>query len=385
MALFRRGRVWWMGFPYHGKQVRRSTEVTDKKLAERIYHKVMAQIAEGKWFPPEAGADKTVGELLERYLRDHSKPNKAPKTHLCDQSRAQHLIRAFGDLTLKEIRPSLIAAHKSKRRADGAAAKTINNELTLLSHAFQLAVKEWEWVAENPVQRVSKEKVHNLIERWLTAEEEQRLLAASPVWLKEIIVFAVNTGLRQSEILNLQWSNVDVFRRTITLLEQKNGGRDTLPVNAKALGVLKARAKVRSLKTDYVFYNGAGNRMDARDLLRVFYPAMKKADVKRFRFHDLRHTFATRLVQAGVDIYTVQKLGRWKTIAMVMRYAHHHPESLRAGVEILDRVPAGVSTILAQSTSHTGPKPGAHSSQAVERKEKWLVAGEGFEPSTFGL
>ena len=85
--------------------------------------------------------------------------------------------------------------------------------------------------------------------------------------------------------------------------------------------------------------------MDARNLLRVFYPVMRKEDVKNFRFHDLRHTFATRLVQAGVDIYTVQKLGRWKTISMVMRYAHHHPESLRAGVEILDRVPLGVSTV----------------------------------------
>ncbi|HSL05923.1 MAG TPA: site-specific integrase, partial [Nitrospiraceae bacterium] len=182
-------------------------------------------------------------------------------------------------------------------------------------------------------------------------EEEGRLLAASPVWLQEIIVFAANTGLRQSEILNLQWCNVDLFRKTITLLEQKDGGRDTLPVNARTFDVLKARARVRSLKTDYVFYNGAENRMDARNLLRVFYPVMKKADVKRFRFHDLRHTFATRLVQAGVDIYTVQKLGRWKTISMVMRYAHHHPESLRAGIEILDRAPGVGVTVLSQSAN----------------------------------
>ena len=108
MALFRRGRVWWMGFSYYGKQVRRSTEVTDKKLAEKIYHKVMVQIAEGKWYPPEAGADKTVRELLERYLTDYSAPNKAPTTHHSDKSRAQHLIQAFGDLTLREMRPSLL-------------------------------------------------------------------------------------------------------------------------------------------------------------------------------------------------------------------------------------------------------------------------------------
>ena len=230
------------------------------------------------------------------------------------------------------MRPSLLATYKATRRAEGAAAKTINHDLSLLGHAFQLAVKEWEWVAENPVHKVSKEKVRNLMERWLTAEEEQRLLAASPRWLQEIAVFAVNTGLRQSEILNLQWGQVDLSRRTITLLEQKNGGRDTLPVNATTLDVLKARANVRSRTTEYVFSNGAGNRRDARDLLRAFYPAMKQADVKRFRFHDLRHTFATRLVQAGADIYTVQKLGRWKTMSMVQRYAHHHSESLRAGI-----------------------------------------------------
>ena len=359
MALFRRNRVWWMGFSYCGKQVRRSTEVTDKKVAEKIYHKVRTQIAEGKWYEPARGVDKTVKELLERYLRDHSAVNKSSSSQRSDRSVSVHLIRAFGDLTLKELRPSLIAAHKAKRRAEGAAAKTINIELGILSHAFQLAVKEWEWVTENPVIRVSREKVRNVIERWLTTEEEQRLLAASPQWLQEIIVFAANTGLRQGEILDLQWSRVDLFRRTITLLEQKNGAKDTLPVNAKTFEVLKARARVRSLKSDYVFFNGAGNRMDARDLLRVFYPVMRKADVKHFRFHDLRHTFATRLVQAGVDIYTVQKLGRWKTISMVMRYAHHHPESLRAGVEILDRVPAGVSTSLAQSASHTRADAGA--------------------------
>ncbi|TAJ35075.1 MAG: site-specific integrase, partial [Nitrospirae bacterium] len=158
----------------------------------------------------------------------------------------------------------------------------------------------------------------------------------------------MHTGLRQSEILNLQWPQVDLFRRTITLLVQKNGCTDTLPVNASALEVLKARAKVRSLTTSFVFFNGAGNRLDARDLLRVFYPTMRKAGIERFRFHDLRHTFATRLVQAGVDLYAVQKLGRWKTVSMVTRYAHHYPESLRAGVEVLDRVRRENSTILAQ-------------------------------------
>lgn len=91
MALFRRNRVWWMGFSYCGRQVRRSTEVTDKKVAEKIYHKVRTQIAEGKWYEPARGADKTVKELLERYLRDHSAVNKSPSSQRSDRSVALHL------------------------------------------------------------------------------------------------------------------------------------------------------------------------------------------------------------------------------------------------------------------------------------------------------
>jgi len=84
-------------------------------------------------------------------------------------------------------------------------------------------------------------------------------------------------------------------------------------------------------------------------LLRTFYSATQKAGLKGLRWHDLRHTFATRLVQAGVDLYSVQKLGRWKTVQMIMRYAHHYPESLRPGVETLDRIIKNFITILSQS------------------------------------
>jgi integrase len=139
---------------------------------------------------------------------------------------------------------------------------------------------------------------------------------------------------------------MDLSRRTIMILEQKNKSKDTLPFNDTVAAILAERGKVRDNRTDYVFYNGMVGRIDSRNLLRAFYSATEKAGIQNLRFHDLRHTFATRLVQAGVDIYTVQKLGRWKTISMVMRYAHHYPESLRSGVEVLDRLKK-VSTNLA--------------------------------------
>jgi integrase len=338
MGLFRRGqRVWWMRFRHEGKLVKKSTKTTNRKLAQRILDKVKGDIAEGRWFERLPGEDKTCEEMMEKYLEEHSKKNKAPRSYQRDKSLRKHLVDFFGELPLVEITPSLIGAYKVKRREEGASPRTVNYELALMSHAFNLAIREWEWIQENPVKKVSKEKVNNHVERWLTFAEEKKLLESSSDWLKEIIIFAINTGLRQSEILDLKWPQVDLARRTITILEQKNQGRDTLPLNENAKKILEARRKLAN-GSEYVFYNGNSGRIDGGNLRRAFYSVAKKAKIRRLRFHDLRHTFATRLVQAGVDLYTVQKLGRWKNISMIMRYAHHYPESLRSGVEVLDKL-----------------------------------------------
>ena len=348
MGLYKRGQVWWMRLRHHGQTVRRSTETTERRLAERILDKVKGEIAENKWFARLPGEDRTFRDLMEKYLREYSAPNKAATTSLRDQSLAKRLLEVFGDMTVTAIGRRHVAAYKAKRRADHAAPKTINNELVLMSHAFTVAIREWEWLNENPVTMVSKERVRNHLERWLTWEEEPILLARALSWLREIIIFAIETGLRESEILNLQWSHVDLGRKTIAILEQKNRGRDTLPVSSRALEILTERAKVRSHTCPYVFFNAKGKRIRASNLWRAFDRARDKAGLTDVRFHDLRHTFATRLVQNGVDLYTVQKLGRWKTLSMVTRYAHHHPESLRAGIAVMDQARAR-STKLAQS------------------------------------
>lgn len=344
-----------MRFTYKGRQIRKSTETSDKKLAERIYHKVLGEIAEGKWFERLPGEEKTFREMIAKYLKEHSARNKTPKSHDRDKELANHLLKFFGDSILTEISPQSIYEYKVKRRDEGPSPRTINYELALMSHAFNLAIKEWEWLKENPVSKVSREKVNNLRERWLTFEEENRLLDASPKWLQELIIFSLETGLRQGELLNLQWPQVDLFRKTITILEQKNKGKDTLPLNERAFEVLKARGKVRHIKTHLVFFNKKGNKIGVGNLLRAFYSVVKKAGIQHFRWHDLRHTFATRLAQAGVDLYKIQKLGRWKQISMISRYAHHCPESLREGVEILDEIRKKFNTNLAQS--HGTEKP----------------------------
>ncbi len=337
MGLYRRGQVWWMDLTYNSKRIRRSLETSDRRLAERIYAKVITEIIEGKYFERLPGDHKTFREMIERYLREYT-VKKAPGTQGMERALAKRLIEYFGNFALTQITPRLIVGYKGKRIESGASAQTINHELQLMSHAYKMAEREWEWVKDNPVRKVSKERIDNFVERWLTYEEEEKLLDASPEWLKDIIVFALNTGLRQSEILNLKWKDVNLFRKTITILEQKNNSIDTLPLNQKALTILKAKSRVRYLKCEYVFHSKNKTRIDRRNLLRAFYSAVRKSGIEPLRFHDLRHTFSTRLVQSGVDIYTVQKLCRWKNISMAMRYAHHYPESLRSGVEALDSI-----------------------------------------------
>ncbi|MCX5858035.1 MAG: tyrosine-type recombinase/integrase [Deltaproteobacteria bacterium] len=315
------------------------------------------EIAEGKWFERLPGEDYTFGDLTKKYLEEYSAVNKAKSSHKRDKSLAAHLLKSFKDKYLPDITPAMVSDYKVQRRAEGASPRTINYELTLMSHAFNIAIREWEWLKDNPIKNVKKERVNNNIERWLTLKEEQRLLKASARWLQDIIIFAIHTGLRQSEILDLKWSQVDMNRRTITILEQKNKGVDTLPLNETALRVLKERHNNNLSHCDIVFPSNNGTRMSNRNLFRAFDIAATRAKVNSFRFHDLRHTFATRLVQGGVGIYEVQRLGRWRNVSMVMRYAHHHSESLRSSIEVMDGYKAAFITILSQSQKNRGYKP----------------------------
>jgi len=206
-------------------------------------------------------------------------------------------------------------------------------------------VREWDWVKENPVSKVTKERENNRRDRWLTSEDEQMLLENSPQWLKEIIVFALHTGLRQDELLSLQWSRVDLFRKIIIIQESKNGKPRTIPLNRIALDILMEKAKVRNLKSDLVFLSNAITKICCQNLIKAFNTAKDKASIQNFHFHDLRHTFATRLAQKGVDIYKISKLLGHVSITMTQRYAHHCPESLRDGVEALEKVDYNLTTI----------------------------------------
>ena len=342
MGLVKRNKVWWMSVMYQGRQVRRSTGTSDKKLAQAILSKVRVRIVEGRFFDGLEEQQRTFAEMMERYLKEQS-VLKAPKSYERDAQCLKHLLPFFGAYTLDQITPRRLAEYKALRRLTAKPA-TINKELGMVRHAFNVACREWEWCRENSMRRVSLEPVHN--------EEEALLLTASFDWLKEIIVFALNTGMRQGEILALQWQDIDFERGTLLVMKSKNGTRRTIPLNATVYELLACRQAETGAKTGLVFTTQERTRIKPRYLVRAFQKAVRRSGIAHFRFHDLRHTFATRLVQRGVDLYRVQRLLGHKTSVMTQRYAHHSPESLREGVRVLENSrPGAVSTNLARSAA----------------------------------
>lgn len=341
MGLYRRkdSDIWWMSFTFNGRQIRRSTETVDKKLGEKIYAKVLTKVVEGKWFEFNEASQHTFDEMMERFMNEYA-PKQEITTQIRYTSALDHLKRYFAGISIAEITPKRISEYIALRRVDTAKASTINKERNMLSKAFNLAWKQWEWCHSNPCNKVPREIENNFVNRWLLADEEERLLQAAEGYLKgqlaEIIVIALNTGMRRGEILNMKWIDVDLLRKVFTVLKTKNKEPKTIPMNETVYRLLIKKNKFRSM-SGYVFTTENNTRISPRNMAREFYNALRKAGIQDFRFHDLRHTFASRLVQSGVDLFSVAKLLGHKDIKTTQRYAHHYPESLRRSVQILDR------------------------------------------------
>lgn len=229
------------------------------------------------------------------------------------------------------------------RNEEGAENATINREYTMLNKAFNLAMKSWGWVKDNPCSSISKYPENNKRDRWLTWEEEDALLNASESYLrgalKRIIILALNTGMWKDETLDLKWEQVDFESRCIVIQETKTKGPRTVPINNTMLKMLSERyEKTSETRLGYVFSTKNGMRIGTRKMLREFYKALRKARIENFRFHDLRHTFATRLVQAGDQLLRVSQLLGHRQVTTTQRYAHQYLESLRPSVMFVENL-----------------------------------------------
>ena len=333
--MYKRNGVWWTCIRHNGRKVQKSLGTANKQSAQKIETKIRTQINEGKYYEKPIGSNKTFKDLMEKFMQEHA-PKQSKNTQVSYNTSLNHLSPFFSETSLTAITPKMISRYQVLRRKEKAKPASINSERAVLSIAFSLAVKSLEWVEVNPVLKVGKLKENNQRDRWLSQDEERRLLDNSPEWLKDLIIIALNTGLRQAEQLSLEWQRVDLFRKTILIKETKNGKPKTLPLNRIALNILSQRSKLKSIKNDYVFLDANGNKIIAIFLRKAFNRVTEKAGINNFRWHDLRHTFATKLAQRGVDLYKISKLLGHTDIKMTQRYSHHCPDSLRDSVEILE-------------------------------------------------
>ncbi len=323
MGIYLKGYTYWMIKQFKGKRVEESLHTKKRREAEERYSKRVADIIDGSFFEKRKAATKTFREMTEKYLKKYHR--------IRDEHTVKKLLPSFGKLTLAEITTELISDYKDERELTVKPA-TVYQELSLMRRMWNVARKEWKWTRDNPAADLSFSVGNsNARDRWLSVEEERSLLekATNPAWLRSLIVTALHTGMRRGEILALEWKDIDFTRRLLTVHRSKNGEKRSIPLSQTLTDTLRA-IKVRNI-------SGRVFPLAPRSLRVAFDATLEKADIKDFHFHDLRHTFATRLVQAGVDLYRVKELLGHKTIAMTMRYAHHYPESLRTSVEVLDK------------------------------------------------
>ena len=197
---------------------------------------------------------------------------------------------------------------------------------------------DWEMTNEEVLKKVRKVKQlpeNNRRLRFLSSEECQSLIDACDFHLKPMVITALNSGMRRSEIFNLRWDQIDLKHGFILLGITKNGERREIPINLTLRETFEALT--RHIKSTYVFWHGDEGKPYS-DIKDSFNSAVKRAGIKDFKFHDLRHTFASHLVMAGVDLTTVKELLGHKTLTMTLRYAHLAPSHKVNAVEMLDGV-----------------------------------------------
>ncbi len=245
------------------------------------------------------------------------------------------LLEDFENVPLKHFTTRLVEKYQTKVFDDGKANATANRHLATLKHMFTKAV-EWELTDDEVLKKVRRAKLlpeNNRRLRYLAQEECQKLIDLCSPHLKPIVIIALNTGMRRGEILSLEWEkHVDLRHGYILLDVTKNGERREIPINQMLRGVLQGIT--RRIDSPYVFTDKQGNRF--KDVKKSFHTALRKAGIKDFRFHDLRHTFASHLVMNGVDITTVRELLGHKTLTMTLRYAHPAPSHKLKAVEVIE-------------------------------------------------
>ena len=336
----KKGTRWQAVIRMGGRRSQVSTFRT-KGEAEDWARGIETAISKGSYLPTFEAKRRTVRDLLERYIETEipkKKDQVNPKRH------ADFWIDRLGDLKLFELSRAAIVEVRDDLSKDRAPS-TVNRYLALLSHACTMGEREWEWMESNPLRKVSRMAESTGRVRYLSDDEREKLLEAcrdsEHPHLYAIVLIALTTGARKSEILGLRWKDVDLGSKRAVLHDTKNKERRTLTLVPQVIAELRELQKVRRIDDDLIFHDP-----DATAVLRgghkppgYFYfekdwrKARDSAQIEDFRFHDLRHSCASYLAMNGATTAEIAAVLGHKTLVMVKRYSHLSDEHVRDVVE----------------------------------------------------
>lgn len=317
MSLYKRGGVWWLDVAHNGRRVRRSTETSDRKEATRIHDEYRAELHRIK------PSGRAVYGAIEAW-------KQAAKRDAADLYRLEKFKKMYHDRPLHQATAESVAAVLPL-----TSAGTYNRYANLVCAVLALA--------KHPIEIARKETPPGRI-RWLTKPEWATLKKHLSGHQRAMATFAINTGLRQANVLKLEWSQVDLKRRVawIHADQTKAGKAISVPLSDDAVKVLKGQIDKHER---WVFpYNGRA----VSEIKRGWGKALKKANIHDFTWHGLRHTWATWHIMAGTPVEVLQKLGGWADIRMVLKYTHLDPGYLAQYAN--NAKPRNVSSVV----THTG-------------------------------
>lgn len=315
MSLRKRNGIWHIDIlKPDGQRFRRSTGTTDKTVAQEIHDKIKAECWKVRHGEKPS---KSWSDAARRWLSE-----KATKASIAnDKTAIAYFDQFFDNLNLDQIDRDAVEEALDELEASNA---TKNRYVACIRAIINKCAGEWKWLPAAPKFRTYEESKIRI--RWITRAESERLLKALPPHYAEVAAFALATGLRMSNILKLEWSQVDMQRRVAWVHPDQAKARRAIgvPLSSEAVEIINARIGKHH---ELVFQNRSGNLM-RRVESRVWKDALQKAGISDFRFHDLRHTWASWHVQSGTPLHVLQELGGWESVEMVKRYAHLAPEHL---------------------------------------------------------
>ena len=334
MSLYKRkdSTIWWVRFTHKGKRVQQSSGTSERLKAEEFEAKLRSSM----WEQERLGAKPIYkwNDAVVRYLSE----TKHKASQVSDIYHLRWLDQYLSGIELQTIKRDLLDKISAAKLATGVENSTVNRVLEVVRIILRKACNEWEWIDRVPAMRMLPEPTKRV--RWLTRNEADRLIAILPTHLADMACFSLETGLRRTNVTGMQWSQVDLVRRTAWIHPDQAKARKAIAIPLSSVAVEVIRKQIGKHQTNvFTFQGNPVHQVNTK----AWHKALKRLGIENFRWHDLRHTWASWHIQEGTPLHVLQELGGWAKADMVQKYAHLSSAHLAQWV---DRQPVALAEVV---------------------------------------